>query len=450
MRSVSQRLLICLTLLLLLFFGVMIVVLETSFRDTALRSQRALLEAQMVALIASAELDEDGFILPRLPESDDRLRQPNSGMYAAVSDGGDAFWRSPSATGKVTEFGPSMVGGESEFHQLTTLDGSRLAALSRGIEWELEHGDVRSLTFTVTTDMSTYEEELKRFRRSLRGGFAGVAALLLLGLAGLLRWALAPLRRLATQIHAVERGERDKLDEQWPDELVGVVANLNTLLTAERTRIARYRDTLGNLAHSLKTPLAVLRATFAPGSGGASQVNEQVDRMSAIVEHQLRRAATGGASVGKQAVPLQPIVLDLRGALLKAHGRKDFSLEVAVPDTLVFLGDRDDLTEALGNLMDNAAKWCRSQVRVSASFQPQAGASGRLRIVVEDDGAGIAPEDRARVLERGARADEATPGHGLGLAMVRDMAGLYGGQLDLAESTLGGARIELWLPGRLR
>src|SRR5687768_16778832 len=161
MRSVSQRLLICLTLLLLLFFGVMIVVLETSFRDTALRSQRALLEAQMVALIASAELDEDGFILPRLPESDDRLRQPNSGMYAAVSDGGDAFWRSPSATGKVTEFGPSMVAGESEFHQLTTLDGGRLAALSRGIEWELEHGDVRSLTFTVTTDMSTYEEELK-------------------------------------------------------------------------------------------------------------------------------------------------------------------------------------------------------------------------------------------------------------------------------------------------
>src|SRR5690606_37739807 len=135
-----------------------------------------------------------------------------------------------------------------------------------------------------------------------------VTALLLLALAGLLRWMLAPLRRLASQIRAVERGELDQLGNSWPTELTGVVANLNTLLAAERTRIARYRDTLGNLAHSLKTPLAVLRATFPPGTPGAGQVNEQVERMSAIVEHQLRKAATsGGASVGKHAVPLLPI-----------------------------------------------------------------------------------------------------------------------------------------------
>src|SRR5690606_35294405 len=182
-------------------------------------------------------------------------------------------------------------------------------------------------------------------------------------------------RRLASQIRAVERGELDQLGNSWPTELTGVVANLNTLLAAERTRIARYRDTLGNLAHSLKTPLAVLRATFPPGTPGAGQVNEQVERMSAIVEHQLRKAATsGGASVGTHAVPLLPIAQDLRGAMLKAHGRKDFSLEVAVPEALMFVGDRDDLTEALGNLMDNAAKWCRSQVRVTAAFQPLAGA----------------------------------------------------------------------------
>jgi two-component system sensor histidine kinase PhoQ len=258
------------------------------------------------------------------------------------------------------------------------------------------------------------------------------------------------LRRLATQIGAVERGERDRLDGQWPTELTGVVANLNTLLVAERTRIARYRDTLGNLAHSLKTPLAVLGATVKPDQPGAAQVKEQVERMSAIVEHQLRRAATsGGASVGKQAIPLLPIAQDLRSALLKAHGRKDFALEVSIPAGLLFVGDRDDLTEALGNLMDNAAKWCRQQVRVSATFRPLAGASQKLGIVVEDDGPGIAPVDRARVLERGARADEETPGHGLGLAMVRDMAGLYAGRLDLGESQLGGARVELWLPGRL-
>jgi len=117
---------------------------------------------------------------------------------------------------------------------------------------------------------------------------------------------------------------------------------------------------------------------------------------------------------------------------------------------LLFVGDRDDLTEALGNLMDNAAKWCRSQIRVSATFHGQAGASRKLAIVVEDDGPGVATQDRERVLERGARADEHTPGHGLGLAMVRDMADLYGGSLEIAESGLGGARVELRLPGRMR
>src|SRR5690606_6871955 len=323
----------------------------------------------------------------------------------------------------------------------------RLAAFASARLWE----DVGALTFTVATDMSTYDEDLRQFRRGLLGGFTVVAALLLLALGVLLRLALAPLRRLAAQIGAVERGERDQLDDAWPAELTGVVANVNTLLTAKRTRIARYRDTLGNLAHSLKTPLAVLRASFTPGSAGAEQVNAQVERMSAIVEHQLRRAATsGGASVGKHAVPLLPIAQDLRGAMLKAHGRKDFALELAVPDSLLFVGDRDDLTEALGNLMDNAAKWCRSRVRVSATFQPLAGAAQKLHILVEDDGPGVAPADRTRVTERGARADEHTPGHGLGLAMVRDMVGLYGGRLDLGESAWGGARVELWLPGRLR
>ena len=447
MRSVSQRLLIFLTVLLLLFFGVMIAVLEARFRNLAERSQRDLLEVQMLALIHSVDIGEDGQVVSDLAESEARLGVPGSGLYAAISAGQYILWRSPSAAGHVADFGPHLDPGQNSFHTLEGLGGQRLAALSRGRLWE----DVGRLTLTVATDMNTYEGELALFRRGLMGGFVVVAALLLLAMAVLLRWALAPLRRLASQIHAVERGERDRLDDEWPAELNGVVANLNTLLTAERMRIARYRDMLGNLAHSLKTPLAVLRASFTPGSTGAGQVNEQVDRMSAIVEHQLRRAATsGGASVGKQAVPLLAIAQDLRSAMLKAHGRKDFALELAVPEGLLFMGDRDDLTEALGNLMDNAVKWCRSRVRVSASFHAAAGASQKLQLIVDDDGPGIDAADRARVIERGARADEHTPGHGLGLAMVREMAVLYGGRLDLGESPLGGARVQLRLPGRLR
>lgn len=455
MRSVSQRLLVCLTLLLLASFGLMVGVLDARFRNLAARSLRELLEAQMVALIASAELETDGRVEPRLAGAETRFAVPGSGLYAAVSDGlGPPFWRSPSSVGSVQDFGPPPPSGGRSFRYITDAQGARLAAVSRGIIWDTE-GTSRALTFTVATDMAPYDAQLRRFRRGLFGGFAVMAVLLLVALAVLLRWALAPLRRLAAQIHAVERGERELLDDHWPTELHGVVANLNTLLGAERTRIARYRDTLGNLAHSLKTPLAVLRASFGAGSTAAALpearvVGEQVERMTAIVEHQLRRAATsGGASVGQQAVELAPLAQDLRRTMLKAHGRKDFSIELAVPPALVFVGDRDDLTEALGNLMDNAAKWCRERVRVSATLQEEAGAQ-RLMLAVEDDGPGIPEAERARVLRRGERADEHTPGHGLGLAMVREMAGLYGGSLELGDSPLGGARLTLRLPGRMR
>jgi two-component system sensor histidine kinase PhoQ len=449
MASVSQRLLISVTVLLLLFFGVMAFVLDARFQHVAQNSLRELLDTQMVALIALAEPDASGHIVPQLrDDAESRLTTPGSGLYAAVSEGGDdPYWRSPSAAGSLQQFGPPQEPGARDFRYLEDSRGAQLAVVSRGVQWE----DAGDLTFTVATDMAPYDAQVSDFRRGLLKGFAALAVSLLLALALLLRWALAPLRRLATQIRAMERGERESLDDRWPSELGGVVANLNTLLTSERTRIGRYRDTLGNLAHSLKTPLAVLRASFGAGAPGAEQVNAQVDRMNAIVEHQLRRAVTsGGASVGRHSVEVLPIATDLRGAMLKAHAKKDFSLEVAVPADVLFVGDRDDLMEALGNLMDNAAKWCRSRIRVGAQLQAGVGAGQKLWIVVEDDGPGVPAADRERVQGRGARADESTPGHGLGLAMVRDMAEMYGGQLNIGESGFGGARVELRLPGRLR
>ena len=451
MRSVSQRLLISVTVLLLLFFGVMAEVLDARFRAVAENSLRELLDAQLRALVASAEPDAGGHIVPRLPDAESRLATPGSGLYAAVSEnGGNSFWRAPSATGSLQDFGPPQEPGARDFRYLADSRGARLAAESRGISWE-ENGVNRELTFTVAADLAPMTNQIRDFRRGLVKGFATLAVSLLLALALLLRWALAPLRRLAAQIQSMERGERDSLDERWPTEIEGVVANLNTLLESERTRISRYRDTLGNLAHSLKTPLAVLRASFGADAPGAAQVHEQVGRMTAIVEHQLRRAVTsGGASVGRKSVDLQPIAQDLRSALLKAHAQKDFSLELAVPAEVQFVGDRDDLMEALGNLMDNACKWCRSRVRVTAQLKTGVGAGQKLSVVIEDDGPGVPEADRDRVLQRGARADEATPGHGLGLAMVRDMAEMYGGSLSLGDSPLGGARVELRLPGRLR
>jgi two-component system, OmpR family, sensor histidine kinase PhoQ len=171
--------------------------------------------------------------------------------------------------------------------------------------------------------------------------------------------------------------------------------------------------------------------------------------MSGIIEHQLKRAAaSGGALLGQAPIEVAALAGDLRAALLKVYADKDLSIELAVAPAAQFVGDRGDLTELLGNLLDNACKWCRGRVRLSAALDPAADPRQRLALVIEDDGPGISGADRERVLERGVRADEKVPGHGLGLAMVHDTVDLYGGTLAIDSSPLGGARFTVRLPGR--
>jgi two-component system sensor histidine kinase PhoQ len=448
--SISRRLLVSVTVPLVLFFGVTVVVLDARFRGTAESSLRELLDAQMFALIASAEIGGEGVYIG-LEDTEARLQTPGSGLYARIQErSGRELWRSASTAGSFIDFGSPLAPGERRFRYLAAPRAGRLAAVSRGLDWE-EGQRRQDLTFTVATSLEPYDRQLRQFRRTLYTGVAGGTVLLLATLALLLRWVLRPLRRLATQIHDVEDGRREALDSRWPEELAGVASNLNTLLHSERNRIARYRDTLGNLAHSLKTPLAVLRASLASGDAAniAQSVNAQVDRMNGIIEHQLRRAAaSGGATLGQAAVEVSPIAAELRSTLLKVHARKDFTIELTVSPQARFVGDRGDLLESLGNLMENASKWCQGKVRVGSSFDAEAPPAEQLCITVEDDGPGIAPADRDRVLRRGERADELVPGHGLGLAMVRDMAEAYGGRLEVAQSALGGASLLLRLPGR--
>jgi len=450
MPSLRRRLIVSLSVSLVLFFGVTIVALDAVFRSLADRSLDELLDAQTVALIAATEMTPEGVTVTRL--ADPRLTTPGSGLYAAIDDGRRG-WRSPSSIGAQVDFGSPLASGERRTVRAPGPEGGPVAVRSRGIAWRDDDGDTYALTFSVATTLEPYAQQLQRVRTQMFGWFAALAILLLATLAVLLRRSLAPVQQLEQEIRGIETGAREALSTRWPRELDGVATNLNALLAAERGRIVRYRNTLGNLAHNLKTPLAVMRASLH----GATSVEElrapferEIDRMSGIVEHQLRRAAPGGgATVGQAAIEVRPVVADLRAALLRAHSHKDFSIENAVPEAVRFVGDRDDLGELLGNVMDNACKWCQSRVRVSATVEPQSPTRTRLRIVVEDDGPGIPDSELGRVLERGQRADEATPGHGLGLAMVRDAVGQYGGELRLARSAaLGGARIELELPGR--
>jgi len=281
----------------------------------------------------------------------------------------------------------------------------------------------------------------------LLGWFVALTLLLFATLGALLRWVLKPMRRLEREITAVEDGRHEAVSGEYPRELAGVVANLNGLLTAERRRVEHYHETLGNLAHSLKTPLAVMRSAVGSNAAEAAPtVQTQIDRMSGIIEHQLKRAATSsGATLGQTGAKVLPVAAELRAALMRVYGGKDLLIEIDVEESLLFAGDAGDLIELLGNLLDNACKWCRSHVKLTGRSL-----GTRLEILVEDDGPGISEQDRKRVLGRGVRGDERVPGHGLGLAMAHDTVELYGGSLEIGTSDLGGTRITIRLPGRAK
>jgi two-component system sensor histidine kinase PhoQ len=436
---------------LVVFFGLTVFLLDMLFRHAAERSLRELMDAQMVALIAAADPDSQESVTLTAALAT-RFDTPSSGLYAEIrSASGESVWRSQSTTGTQVQFGPPLEGGQRSFFY-TQIAGTdiHLAVASRGIVWGDLHGQPARFTFSVASSLEAYEDQVASFRQQLVGWFAGLALLFVATLALLLRWLGQPMSRLEREIKDVEAGTRERLDDEWPIELTAITSNLNALLDGERARIRRYRDTLGNLAHSLKTPLAVMRQTLGAGDApGKTALDAEIDRMTGIIEHQMKRAATsGGVLLGQAPVDLAPIVTELRVALLKVYGNKDLLFENAVTAGPQFIGDRNDLTELLGNLLDNACKWAKSRVRIAAAIDPSATSRTALSIVIEDDGSGIAEADRARVLERGGRADEATPGHGLGLSMVHDTVALYGGTMRIDGSPLGGARFELKLPGR--
>ena len=454
-QSLSTRLLASVSVLLILFFGITIFALDYVFRDLTTKAMRDRLEVQLISLITASEEDSSGGLRPSAQHVDAtaRFNTPGSGLYGEIlrSDGYPS-WRSISLTGTGLVFeAPAVIGGR-HFGQLTNADGSNVLALSRRLEWQFDNGVTRSFVYSVAEDLGPYYAQLNNFRGQMFGWF-GVLMLLLLGaIAVLVRRLLAPLRRVEREITAIETGEMTELGGGYPRELLGITTNLNTLLRGERERLARYRNTLGNLAHSFKTPLAVMRNLLG-GDGArdlpiAKQLDEQVGRMDDIVKYQLKRAAASGSTgLGLAPVDVGQALEALRGALLKVYIERNLTCTLQVEPNALFFGDREDLTEIAGNLLDNAFKWARREIRLTVSrlTSPTARRDGLL-MVFEDDGPGIPLAQRTHVLERGARLDERVSGQGIGLSVVRELIGLNGGTIAIDSSALGGARIEVRLP----
>jgi two-component system sensor histidine kinase PhoQ len=445
--SLQARLLLTLALLLLAAAAVAAWSLDSLYREQGLRSRQAVLEAQVIALISSADIDAEGLLVPgNLAEP--RLATPGSGLYAEIV-GSRGSWRSPSTLGSGLNLEALPATGERLFEHATLADGTSVLGLSLGVQWELEDGTTRDFLIRAAESLEPWYDEVARLRAWLFTGSVVLGLLLLAGLAVALRIGLMPLRRLEIEIADVEAGRRELLGGEWPRELAGVTGNLNALLAGERKRLERYRTTLGNLAHSLKTPLAALRGLVESGQWDRQLLTPQLDRMQDIVQHQLKRAVFGGTGATLTDLPVQGPLEQLRGALAKVYSDKAARATLAVAPGTADPIDAGDFLELAGSLMDNAWKYCSAEVAVRAI--PWTSAEWRrpgLVLDVEDDGHGIPASDRGRVLERGARADESVAGQGIGLSVAREVAAAYSGTLEIGDSRLGGARVSVRLPGR--
>lgn len=448
--SLRQRVLWSLAIALLVFFGATVAVLEWSLSASLSRARDEVLEAHLVALIAVAEPVEASRTLDLPEPPDGRMLSPDAGLHAEIRDSrGNIVWRSPSALGK--EFEPPPAAGPGVYDRWLQAEagGPGFALSSLAIDWEFEDGGVESFRFLVAQSLGPWRAQRRAFRLGLVGWFGVLTVATLAVLALVLRGVLRPLGRIEREIHEMETAQREQLSTEWPEELRGVAANLNALLRRERARQQRYQESLANLAHSLKTPLAAVRTLLPEAGNGPPErvglIQSELARMDQIIGWQLRRAgaAGGAASVGIAPVAIAPVARDLAAILDKVYAERDISCELDIPDDLRFRGDEGDLQEILGNLMDNAWKYGHRRVRCSA----RAAAPGMLELRVEDDGEGLDPARAAEALARGARLDEKHPGQGIGLAVVNDLVDAYGGTVAVERAGLGGAAVIVALPG---
>jgi len=443
--SLQTRLVTAGTLVLAAFLGLTGFALDQAFRDSVETATMEKLKGQVYALLGAADVDADGRL--RLPQSlpDPRLSEPDSGLYAQVQgEQGVYSWQSPSMVGRTPGQVRSTPPGEWRFRKSDIPD--EMFVLSFGVLWEDNAGVELAYTMMVSQSSDSLHSQVGSFRFTMFIWLGGSALILLLVQVLVLRWGLTPLRQVANDLKHIEAGETDALDGEYPKELLGLTQNINSLIDHGRASQERYRNSLGDLAHSLKTPTAVLQGSMESREPGALRdaVREQLPRMDEIVRYQLQRASASGRSDVTRAQPVASVVAKIVATLQKVYRDKGVTCFQELDETARFYGDHGDLMEFLGNLLENAFKYCRGCVRVQVmDGQAESGVRSPLHIMIEDDGSGIPESEWGRVLGRGERQDQRQQGQGIGLSVADDIIRLYGGELAIGSSDLGGTEIRV-------
>ena len=455
-RSIATRQLLAAGLGLVAFLALVGVALDRAFIDTAENNLRVRLESFALAYAAGNEFDIDGYLVPPYRAPDPRLERPGSGLYAqmVVPSG---HWASMSAQGPELPNATMLPQDADRFEgplPMHNIDGSQgqVYRYARSFTWTDGRGEEIPYTIYVMEDTRPLAAQINVFRGAL-WVYLGSAAIVLLFLQLLaLRWSLSPLRQVVTELDRVKDGRAARMSDYHPRELEPLTESINALIESERKNLDRQRNTLADLAHSLKTPLAVLRARV-DSDASLPELREELDiqlqRMNSLVSYQLSRAASGGHKLFATPVPILPQAEQIVVGLEKIYASKGVLCEFEIDDEARFFGETGDLQEVLGNLLENAFKWAKSRLLLTVAREPatKAGGRGRLLLAVDDDGPGIPADKVAGVLQRGVRGDERVQGHGIGLSIVQDITRGYGGELRVDRSEeLGGARFEVRLP----
>ncbi|PKI14837.1 ATP-binding protein [Colwellia sp. 12G3] len=427
--------------MVIIILPVIAVIIMNSFEKHMVRSIENELSAYSYSILAVAEVEQGSLVMPEgLIEN--QFNVSSSGLYAFISQQSklktNSLWRSQSLLTlslpkQLPEQLALLTTGDTAFSTIE-IDGFEHFIYSYAISFN-EGEQNFPMTVHIVKDKQTFLAFMADFKQQLWFGLSMLMVIILLLQLAWLLWTLKPLSTLEKEVKAIEQGKAQRLTSIYPKELSQLTSQLNQLLDTEQKQRQRYRNALSDLAHSLKTPLAVLQA-----QSDISAVNqEQISRINSTIDHQLKRAQSAGNSSWLIGIDIAPVVEKLLNTLAKIYQGQQKQVTVNLTQKLSFKGDEADLLELLGNLLDNAYKAAKSKISLSIRQQDKT-----LIINVEDDGVGIKEQEVQRILERGVRADTYQEGHGVGLAIVRDLVESYQGELSIGcSANLGGAQFQL-------
>jgi len=448
LESLSARLIAAAAIWTLLGLALGGAVLSNAFRMAAQTNFDAALQADMDGLIAAAEPDPNGGVMLADRFLNHNFDRVYSGLYYQIRLGNSGGQISRSLFDKDINPVDLTKKGALTWGSAVGPENQQLRVVSRKVDLTPDNSGDAEYTFLVAGDMAAVERQTQEFNTTLFWSFLILGLGLIAAILVQVKVGLLPLRQVSKGLAKIRDGEARRLEGRFPTEIAPLATELNSLIQHSEEVVGRARTHVSNLAHFLKTPLSVLAAEAEAHESDpaaaplADMVKRQVFSMRRQVDHYLTRArAAGSLDVLGNRTQISAVMDDLSRVIARIHVTRGIVIDAECDNGLYFRGERQDLEEMLGNLIDNGCKWARSRVRVRCEKT-----DGRLVLTVEDDGPGLSAQQRAQVGSRGERLDESVPGSGLGLAIVRDISKLYGGFFSLDQSSLGGVLARLELP----